>query len=61
MIEKVMSGGQTGADHGGLRAARRCGIATGGWAPRGWLTEAGPAEWLAEWDLLGRLTLPRVA
>ena len=32
-------------------AARACGIPTGGWAPRGWLTEAGPAPWLAEWGL----------
>jgi hypothetical protein len=43
MLELVISGGQTGADQGGLRATRACGIPTGGWAPRGWLTEAGPA------------------
>ena len=43
MIERVISGGQTGSDQGRLRAARACSIATGGGAPRGWLTEAGPA------------------
>lgn len=48
MIELVLSGGQTGADLGGLRAARACGIPTGGWAPRGWLTEVG---WLVEYGL----------
>jgi hypothetical protein len=49
--EGVISGGQTGADQGGLRAARACGIPTWGWAPRDWLTEAGPAPWLEEWGL----------
>lgn len=44
---KVISGGQTGADQAGLRAARAAGLVTGGWAPRGWLTEAGPAPRLA--------------
>lgn len=48
MIEKVISGGQTGADQAGLRAARLCGIVTGGYAPRGWLIETGSAPWLAE-------------
>ena len=52
MLERVISGGQTGADQTGLHAARACGIPTGGWAPRGWLTEAGPAPWLEEWGLV---------
>lgn len=30
MLDKVISGGQTGADQGGLRAARTAGIPTGG-------------------------------
>jgi len=30
MLERVVSGGQTGADQGGWRAARVAGIATGG-------------------------------
>ncbi len=52
MIEKVVSGGQTGADQGGLRAARAAGLATGGWAPQGWETEQGPAPWLSEFGLV---------
>jgi Circularly permutated YpsA SLOG family len=42
MLERVVSGGQTGADQAGWRAARAVGIATGGRMPRGFLTEAGP-------------------
>lgn len=41
-IVKVISGGQTGADMGGLQAACFVGLPTGGWAPRGWQTELGP-------------------
>ena len=52
MITKIVSGGQTGADQAGLRAARGAGIPTGGWAPLGWDTESGPAPWLAEWGLV---------
>ena len=51
MRVKVISGGQTGADQGALRAARAAGLETGGWAPRGWKTETGPAPWLAGWGL----------
>ena len=43
---KVISGGQTGAEQGGLRAAKRLGLPTGGFAPKGWRTENGPAAWL---------------
>lgn len=42
IIGKVISGGQTGADMAGLRAARTLSIPTGGLAPRGYLTELGP-------------------
>lgn len=35
MLEKVISGAQTGADLGGLLAARLFGIKTGGWMPKG--------------------------
>lgn len=42
IIGKVISGGQTGADLAGLRAAAACGIATGGTAPRHFMTEDGP-------------------
>ena len=43
---RIISGGQTGADQGGLFAARVLAIPTGGTAPHGWLTEAGPEEQL---------------
>lgn len=38
----IISGMQSGADQGCLRAARTLGIATGGYAPKGYLTEGGP-------------------
>lgn len=46
MIEKVVSGGQTGADQGGLSAAFSLKIKTGGWAPKNFLTEEGPTPLL---------------
>ena len=52
MITKIISGGQTGADQAGLRAARAAGIPTGRWAPYGWLTEDAPAPWLADYGLV---------
>lgn len=41
MVELVISGGQTGADIAGWHAAKACGIQTGGWMPKGFLTEDG--------------------
>ncbi|MEM2159588.1 MAG: putative molybdenum carrier protein [Candidatus Nitrosotenuis sp.] len=41
-LEMVVSGGQTGADHGGLAAAYDSGIKTFGIAPKGYRTLAGP-------------------
>jgi hypothetical protein len=52
MLTRVISSGQTGADQAGLRAARAAGIPTGGWAPKGWLTEKGPSLWLADFGLV---------
>jgi hypothetical protein len=43
-IYKIVSGGQTGADLGALVAARALGLQTGGFAPKGWLTEDGSQE-----------------
>lgn len=40
-LVRVISGGQTGVDQAALRAARRLGIATGGWAPHGYKTLRG--------------------
>jgi hypothetical protein len=35
VITKIVSGGQTGADRGGLDAALYCDVPHGGWCPRG--------------------------
>jgi hypothetical protein len=42
MLERVITGGQTGADQAGWQAAQRAGIATGGWMPLGFRTEGRP-------------------
>lgn len=42
MIERVVSGGQTGVDRAALDVALRLGIPCGGWCPRGRLAEDGP-------------------
>ena len=46
-VARVISGGQTGADRGGLEGARRVGAQTGGWAPKaGEAARPGlPAPW----------------
>lgn len=41
MIHKIISGGQTGADQGGLAGAKQVGITTGGTAPKGYRTDEG--------------------
>jgi hypothetical protein len=41
IIEKIISGGQTGADQAALDAAIEFGIPHGGWVPRGRMTETG--------------------
>lgn len=41
MIEKIVSGGQTGADRAALDFAMERGIAHGGWCPKGRLAEDG--------------------
>jgi len=43
---RIISGGQTGADQGGLLAARELGIPSGGTAPKEWWTETGSDEQL---------------
>lgn len=54
---KVISGGQTGADEAGLRAAVDAGIQTGGTAPANFMTEAGPNEQLRDLGLVAKGTL----
>lgn len=42
LIQKIISGGQTGADRAALDAAIEIGRSYGGWLPKGRLTEEGP-------------------
>jgi protein-tyrosine-phosphatase len=39
---KVISGGQNGVDQAAIRAAKECGLETGGWIPKGCRTLDGP-------------------
>ena len=41
MIEKIVSGGQTGVDQAALAIAVEAGIEVGGWCPKGGLDECG--------------------
>ena len=56
MVERVVTGGEAGAEQGAWAAARRAGIATGGYMPRGFRTEAGPAPRLGQ--LYGAVEFP---
>ena len=47
-LTKIISGGQTGADQGGLEAADALGLKTGGWMPKDFKTEDGPNPELAQ-------------
>lgn len=51
MIEKVISGGQTGVDRIALEVAKKLGIPTGGMAPKDYWTEKGPDPTLKEFGL----------
>lgn len=52
MLNKVISGGQTGVDIAGLRAAKEVGLETGGWMPKNFTTTDGPMpEWAEEFGL----------
>lgn len=44
MIEKIISGGQTGVDRGALDAALALGFPCGGWCPDGRLAADGPLD-----------------
>lgn len=41
LVKKLVSGGQTGADRGGMDAARDLAVPFGGWAPQGYRAEDG--------------------
>ena len=62
MIERIISGGQTGADRAALDFAIKVDLPHGGWVPKGRLAEDGPISWSTEqcWEgLLKRLYPPR--
>jgi hypothetical protein len=48
MLDRMISGGQTGADQAAWRAAQAFGVPTGGWMPKGFLTEDGTRPDFAE-------------
>ena len=50
-LKKIISGGQTGGDFGGLLAGKELGLLTGGTAPKGYLTDAGPNLKLKDYGL----------
>jgi len=53
VIEKIISGGQIGADIAALRVAKRLGIETGGFAPKGFRTLKGKMPELGtKYDLI---------
>ena len=52
-LEKVISGGQTGADIAGVRAAKKLGLATGGTMPRGfWTLKGSRPEYAKEFGMV---------
>lgn len=57
-LVRIISGGQTGADQGGLEAAVRLGIPTGGKVPLGFKTENGAMPELGELYGLEELMTP---
>ena len=48
LLDRVISGGQTGADRAALAAAKAAGVATGGWMPKGFRAQDGPRPEFAE-------------
>jgi hypothetical protein len=56
MPDRIISGGQTGADQAAWRVARSFGIATGGWMPPGFQTDDGPRPEFA--DQYGATEMP---
>ncbi len=52
MITKIISGGQTGSDRGGLEAGRILKLETGGIAPKGFKTETGSDPSLRDYGII---------
>jgi len=61
ILTKVISGGQRGADRGALEAAKRAGLATGGWIPRGFRTSDGSDPSLGERFGLREIPVPQTS
>lgn len=51
-VVRIVSGGLCGAEVGALQAARDLGLATGGFASRGYRTQGGARPELREWGLV---------
>jgi hypothetical protein len=50
MLTKVISGGESGANQAAWRVAKSYGLVTGGWMPKGFLTDQGPyPEFAQQW------------
>ena len=61
MLNKVISGGQTGIDQAALIIANLNKISTGGFAPYNWMTEMGPQEkLLSEFGLIADKYDPKI-
>jgi hypothetical protein len=60
-LQKIISGGQTGADQGALDAAIAAGVAHGGWIPKGCKTEDGPLPGKYRLKVTGTASLPKAA
>lgn len=52
MIEKIISGGQWGADLAGIKVGAELGIPTGGMAPKGFKTKFGSSPKLSNYGLI---------
>ena len=60
MIQKIISGGQTGADMVGIDAAIDCYVPYGGWLPKGRKTEDGPLpDTYADFQVMTRGGYPK--
>ena len=59
-VRRIISGGQTGADRGGLLAGDLLGLETGGTAPPGFRTENGPDITLKSFGLVEGEPDPKV-
>lgn len=58
VLEKVVSGAQTGVERAALIAAKECGLATGGWMPKDYLTLDGNHPEFAELYGMQETTAP---